>query len=390
MSPYYHDLRLFEVIYIALAWAGVAVGAVLWIRLDRKGITVRRRPIVLPALLTLWWVVELLLVNLAWRYTTYAQGNVVYYPLKLADDLVFLVIAPALTLLSAAAFFRKRSLRGMLFGLLGIGLLALGWYIHYYEPYNLQVRQYEIVHPRLDGLERPLKIALIADLQTDVVGEYTQRAIETAYAEKPDAVFYLGDYIHERHKPSLRQEAAKLGLMIQEIENRVHRPAFSVAISGDHEWPGWYDIFNSTTVRPLEDKSLTVRLAGVDFRVSALSFWESVGIINGSRGLDVIPEPAPGEFHILLSHRPGVVLKLPPGRCHLVCSGHTHGGQVRLPLVGPLFDNTRLQGEYAGGSHDWEGMRLVVSRGIGLNCGAAPRVRFLCPPEVVILELLGK
>ena len=70
-------------------------------------------------------------------------------------------------------------------------------------------------------------------------------------------------------------------------------------------------------------------------------------------------------------------------------AGHTHGGQVRLPLIGPLKTSAKIPRHWAAGLTDiGGGRRLVVSRGIGMERLWAPRLRFLCRPELVILDVV--
>jgi predicted MPP superfamily phosphohydrolase len=70
-----------------------------------------------------------------------------------------------------------------------------------------------------------------------------------------------------------------------------------------------------------------------------------------------------------------------------VLAGHTHGGQVVLPLFGPPRTASRLPRLYAGGLHDFAGTPLHVSRGVGMERGFAPPLRFLCPPEICVLDV---
>jgi predicted MPP superfamily phosphohydrolase len=72
----------------------------------------------------------------------------------------------------------------------------------------------------------------------------------------------------------------------------------------------------------------------------------------------------------------------------LVVAGHTHGGQVQLPLFGPAITLTGVPRHVAaGGQHEINGNLIYVSRGVGIERGQAPRLRFMCPPEIAILEL---
>jgi predicted MPP superfamily phosphohydrolase len=96
---------------------------------------------------------------------------------------------------------------------------------------------------------------------------------------------------------------------------------------------------------------------------------------------------APSADHrIVISHSPDFVAAM-PFDVELVLAGHTHGGQVVIPFFGPPKTAIRLPRRYAGGLNDYGGTPLHVSRGIGMERGFEIPVRFLCPPEVCILDL---
>lgn len=92
------------------------------------------------------------------------------------------------------------------------------------------------------------------------------------------------------------------------------------------------------------------------------------------------------DHRIVISHSPDFVdsLQVP---VDLVLAGHTHGGQVVLPLFGPPKTSSRLPRAYAGGLNDYRGIPLHVSRGVGMERGFDVPVRFLCPPEICVLDL---
>ncbi len=71
----------------------------------------------------------------------------------------------------------------------------------------------------------------------------------------------------------------------------------------------------------------------------------------------------------------------------LYLSGHTHGGQVRLPFYGAVFTASYYGKKYEMGQYQLGPATLYVSRGIGMAGGLIPRVRLLCPPELVLVEL---
>ena len=92
-------------------------------------------------------------------------------------------------------------------------------------------------------------------------------------------------------------------------------------------------------------------------------------------------------FTIILGHNPNFSLKRP--KADLYLAGHTHGGQVQLPFIGPLITLSDVPKEQAHGRSDLpDGTTLIVSRGIGMERYDAPRLRFFCPPEIVVIDLI--
>ena len=86
----------------------------------------------------------------------------------------------------------------------------------------------------------------------------------------------------------------------------------------------------------------------------------------------------------MLAHSPDQVLDATGKGVELVLSGHTHGGQVRLPLLGTVYAGTELGSKYAAGFFLFDDVWLYVTRGLGMT--GLP-IRFLCPPEVSLLVL---
>jgi hypothetical protein len=92
-------------------------------------------------------------------------------------------------------------------------------------------------------------------------------------------------------------------------------------------------------------------------------------------------------FHIVLGHSPN--FSLGQVDADLLIAGHTHGGQVRLPFIGPLMTLSAVPRSWAAGVTEIApGRTLIVSRGIGMERGHAPRLRFLCRPELVVVDVV--
>ncbi|MDA8198198.1 MAG: metallophosphoesterase [Thermaerobacter sp.] len=106
-----------------------------------------------------------------------------------------------------------------------------------------------------------------------------------------------------------------------------------------------------------------------------------VGVPDLGRGRPAWPRPPADGPTVLLSHRPDAILAPQASPCHVVLAGHTHGGQVALPGIGPILRHSRLPRRQTMGLVAWpDGRSLVVSRGLGTS--ELP-VRFGARPEVV-------
>jgi predicted MPP superfamily phosphohydrolase len=106
--------------------------------------------------------------------------------------------------------------------------------------------------------------------------------------------------------------------------------------------------------------------------------------------LDLLMAAAPnGAPQILLYHSPELMPQAAEHGIDLYLCGHTHGGQVRLPLIGPIFTSSQLGRRYVMGLYRHGQTHLYVSRGVGLEGMSAPRVRFMAPPEVTLINVVA-
>jgi len=96
----------------------------------------------------------------------------------------------------------------------------------------------------------------------------------------------------------------------------------------------------------------------------------------------------PDDFSLLLYHTPDLAYAARDLRINLYLAGHTHGGQVRLPFFGALFTHSRYGKTFEMGLHHLDQTTLYVSRGLGMVGNSEPRARLLCPPEVVVVDLV--
>jgi predicted MPP superfamily phosphohydrolase len=96
--------------------------------------------------------------------------------------------------------------------------------------------------------------------------------------------------------------------------------------------------------------------------------------------------PADG-YSLLLYHSPDLAEAAAEAGVDLYLAGHTHGGQVRLPFYGAIITMSAYGKRFEAGQYRVGATTLYVSRGIGMEGLRLPRVRFLCPPEIVVIDL---
>jgi uncharacterized protein len=297
-------------------------------------------------------------------------------------DLVVAVPVAALLLL---ALTRRRAGRLVRAGAVAACLLApVGAYASFVEPERLVLERAELeLDPERAG-ERPLRIGVIADLQCEEVGGHEREAVERLMAERPDLILLAGDYHQGGHGKFDEELPALRSLM-----RRLRAPGGVFAVQGDVESvPEARRVMAGTGVRLLVNEVETVRVR--DRRLSiaglGLAYWSSaarrtLAELERRGGL--------GDIRVALAHRPDAVRLLRPDtRVDLTVAGHTHGGQVQLPLIGPLTISSRVPRRVgAGGLHELDGRWIYVSRGVGAERAQAPRLRLGAVPEVSLITL---
>jgi len=279
--------------------------------------------------------------------------------------------APALLIL--CGWLLRKEARRLALGSLSLGLVTVGVgvYAFWIEPTNLKLSKHQVHSAKL---EAPLRLVVLSDLQLERLGEHEKRAIRLALAQDPDVLLMPGDFIHT--KPGAEYQG-----LVKELNAFLHSVDFgarlgAIAVGGNVERDGWEGIFEGLPVDCFASSG-SVRWGGVHFQ--ALEFRDS-----GWRELRL--EESEG-FGVVVGHKPDFALGEIPA--DLLVAGHTHGGQVVLPFLGPPITLTQVPRDWASGRTETrEGQTLIVSRGVGMERGYAPRLRFLCPPEIVVIDLL--
>ena len=289
-----------------------------------------------------------------------------------------------LSVFVAAVEYRSSPTRALAGALVPLGLLGAYWDAYHREPTALEVRTHEVDLSHGVSVGR-LRLLHLSDLQCDRVGAYQERVFEEARSLEPDLVVWTGDYVQPRLAPTRLETEARFRELLMRHPIRARFGSYAVRGDVDVDWP---QVVGGTEIVPLSGNSLRLDLPGR--RVLRL-----IGLDPGpSRGYDVralaraLGDAKDDELRILVGHNPGFVRLLPGlGRVDLALAGHTHGGQVVLPLFGAPYTKSPLPRRYASGLDEFEGLPIHVSAGIGMERGTAPQVRFLCPPEICLLDI---
>jgi predicted MPP superfamily phosphohydrolase len=131
-------------------------------------------------------------------------------------------------------------------------------------------------------------------------------------------------------------------------------------------------------------------LAWQGCRLQIVGMECSYDIDADGQKLDGLLENGDGDaFTVLLYHTPDLMPAASKRGVDLYLAGHTHGGQLRLPLYGAMVTASFHGKRYEMGAYEEGRTLLYVSRGVGLEGKGAPRARFLCPPEIGLVTLSG-
>lgn len=271
----------------------------------------------------------------------------------------------------------------LLAGLL-VACSLVGVQASWIEPTWLVVERATVELPPARSGSDPIRVGVLADIQTDAVGEHEHRAVDLLLAERPDVILLPGDLFHARWKDHPGQWEA-----FRELLMRMEAPGGAFVVVGDVDTPHELRrLTEGTPVTPLLDEA--VRLTIGDRKVELLGVTSTRFSRRLNPWIDAFQrEPGDDAVRIVFAHHPDVSLHLGDvGRLDLVVAGHTHGGQVVVPFFGPPFTISNVPREVAaGGLHELGGSPLYVSRGVGLERNQAPRIRLFCRPEVSLIEL---
>ncbi len=265
-----------------------------------------------------------------------------------------------------------------------LGTAALIWGA-IVEPARVQITRVDVTSDRLKAGVSPIRLLHVSDLHIERLSRREDQILQAIALEKPELIVLTGDYVslsHNRDPEAYRQ--------IHHFLAQLSAPFGVYATLGtptvdlrEHVVP----LFADLAIDLLRGERRMVDLG--DGRIICLIGMDCTHhIVPDAADLEEIVRQRPADHpQILLYHSPELMPQASDEGIDLYLCGHTHGGQVRLPVIGPLLTSSQLGRQYVMGLYQGGRTRLYVSRGVGLEGLSAPRVRFLAPPEITLLRI---
>ena len=277
---------------------------------------------------------------------------------------------------------RRRFLQ--MFGGVVLGTAAMGaggWtYVTKIEPTWVDFVEVKLTLPRLAPAFDGFRLVQITDIHLSeaITADKLIEVCDLVVQQAPDLVVMTGDYLFRR-----RRLQGMIDSFISAVQG-LTKVLPVVGVLGNHDYrvgaSRMRQMLGAAGIRELENDVMTIERGGSQLHIAGVDDpW------FGSPRLDTVLEKVPQQgAAILLAHEPDYAdQSAATGRFDLQLSGHSHGGQVVLPLIGPPL-LPHMGEKYPSGLYQVESMLQYTSRGLGM---VDPFVRFNCRPEVTLFTL---
>lgn len=284
---------------------------------------------------------------------------------------------------------------------LALAAVPVGVYATYVEPFWLRVDRVELAVPAMeavgavgtaDGVVERIRIGVLADLQTTGVGDYERDAVERLLGLGPDVVVLPGD-LYQFDAAVFAERAPGFARLIERIVGEV--PHVYLVSGNTDTVAGLRRIVGGSGARVLDNEIDTIEVRGVPVRVGGTTlFGDEVAARRmaarlAGGGMGAGGADGAGAVRILIGHKPDAIELVRATPVDLAIAGHTHGGQVSLPLFGPPLTLSSVPRHVAaGGLHELHGTPIYVSTGVGRERGNAPQLRLGVRPSIGIIDLV--
>jgi uncharacterized protein len=254
------------------------------------------------------------------------------------------------------------------------------------EPFRLTLTRLTLKSPKLQGAP-PLRIMHLSDLHVERLTRREDKVLKWIAELRPDIIVYTGDLLNYSFLDDERARADCVRLLAQ-----IRAPLGVYAVPGTPliDTPAVQAAIYSRVphLRLLQNEAIEIE-GYPQVQIIGLSCTHdpTLDAPKLDRARAAVP---PEKFTLLLYHSPDLMPEASQAQIDLYLCGHTHGGQIRLPVWGAVVTSSKYGKRYEMGRYQAGDTTLYVSRGLGMEGLGAPRMRFLCPPEVELIELRGE
>ncbi|MCA9952105.1 MAG: metallophosphoesterase [Anaerolineales bacterium] len=359
---------------MAISLLAISTGSIYWLVGADPSIA-----LAVTALQFIFFLVDVaILLALPLRGISFGDWRAQFFPLAIPRT------AAALVLGLIGLFF------GWLWALILILLVQIAaaavlYYATHIEPTRLGLTHLRLTSDRLVPGTPPLRIMHITDIHVERLTKRENQILQMVEKAQPDLIVLTGDYVNLSYNED--RETYK---QVRVFLSRLSAPYGIYATLGTppvdlRDWVA--PLFDGLPITLMREESQKIELGrGRRLYLVGMDCTHDIptDAARLKRIMKTVNVDAP---QVLLYHSPELMPQASEHEIDLYLCGHTHGGQVRLPFIGPLLTSSQLGRQYVMGLYHNGRTQLYVSRGVGLEGLSAPRVRFLTPPEITLVTL---
>ncbi len=281
--------------------------------------------------------------------------------------------------------------------LFALFLIFLYFWIFYIEPHRFELTRYRVILPQ--KLKRPIKILHLSDSHFAKPKKSLERFFDQLALETVDLIFLTGDILDcaeglpvcldylKKFKPAMGFFAVFgnhdyydyhfLDVLLHDFRGQKHPLKRNI-------WLRLREALKGMGVQVLRNETVSVQNDRTSFFIHGVD-----DSLTGHADLTKIrPEYGADKVNILITHSLDVLFGLSNHEIDMSFSGHTHGGQVCFPLIGPIFTHTEAGRTYAHGMKRIMKITAIISKGLGSS--RYYPMRLLCRPEAGLVTLESK
>ncbi len=251
-------------------------------------------------------------------------------------------------------------------------VFILVFYCFFIEPNTIIIKHYKIQNKALSGT----KVVFVSDFHIKPnQRKRLKQVVDLINNQNPDIILSVGDFVSGHNK----NRTMPIDKIASEIKNAKSKYGFYIVL-GNHDW--WIDgdeitnVLIKNEIKVLNNSNAKININGKTLYIAGVED-EATRIADINKALENSENPV-----ILLTHSPDIFKKVPKN-VDLTLSGHTHGGQIRLPFLGAIIVPSKYGNKYSYGLIEEDDKKMIVTSGIGTSI---LNIRFNCRPEIVVIE----